>query len=374
MKIYKLLIINLLPFIGLAQTQLIVSDLPLNTPDSARLYVAGNFNNWQPQDEKYRLQKQSNGSFSVNLPNSDQNYEFKFTQGSWQTVETDEQGNDMANRTAKPTDNQVFIKIKAWKKAETKKMSTASANVEIIAEAFKIPQLNRNRRIWVYLPPDYEANSKKRYPVLYMQDGQNLFDEASSYAGEWAVDKILNNLYTKGESEGIIVVGIDNGSNFRANEYSPWKHARLGGGEGYRYVRFIAQTLKPYIDKRFRTLKNREYTGIMGSSMGALISFYAGLKYPKVFGRVGVFSPSFWFAPQIYEFAKGYQKRLPSKFYFIAGMQESANLVRDTQAMIDIMKNRGFSNQELSYQVHPDGKHSEWYWRREFAEAYKFLF
>ncbi|MCU0444640.1 MAG: alpha/beta hydrolase-fold protein [Microscillaceae bacterium] len=374
MRLYKFLIFNLLSFFSFAQPQLIVQELPAGTPDSVRLYVAGNFNAWNPQDEKYRLQKQSDGSFSVNLPNATIPYEFKFTQGSWQTVETDEQGNDIANRIAQITDNQVFIKIKAWKKGEPKKMSTASANVKIIAEAFKIPQLNRNRRIWVYLPPDYEANPQKRYPVLYMQDGQNLFDEATSYAGEWAVDKTLDDLHAKGESEGIIVVGIDNGSNFRANEYSPWKRARLGGGEGYKYVRFIAQTLKPYIDKRFRTLKQREYTGIMGSSMGGLISFYAGLKFPRVFGRVGVFSPSFWFAPKIYEFAQTYQKRLPSKFYFIAGAQESANLVRDTQTMIDILKSRGFSNQEISYQIHPDGKHSEWYWRREFATAYRFLF
>lgn len=357
-----------------AQTKLIISQLGVDLPDSAKIYVAGNFNQWNPKNEKYILQKQSDGSFSVNLPLSTADFEFKFTLGSWESVETDEQGNDIGNRIIPKSEKEAIVQIRKFKKSEKQKHSTASENVKILAENFDMPQLNRKRRIWIYLPPDYQTNKKKRYPVLYVQDGQNVFDESTSYAGEWGIDKTLNHLFAENNANAVIVVGIDNGSNLRMDEYSPWKHPKYGGGEGYQYIKFITETLKPYIDKKFRTLKERENTGILGSSMGGLISFYAGIKYPKVFGKVGVFSPSFWISKEVFKMAETYKMRFSSKFYFIAGEQEGANVVNDTQRMAEILKSKGLTDNQLKCIIHPDGKHSEWYWRREFAEAYRFLF
>jgi predicted alpha/beta superfamily hydrolase len=377
MKKYSLLfflVINFWSFFVFGQTKLIVKPLGFELPDSAGIYMAGNFNQWQPKDEKYKLQKQSDGSFSINLPLPTSDWEFKFTLGSWERVETDENGNDISNRIISKSETEAIVQIKKFKKGEKQPHSTASENVQILAEGFDMPQLNRKRRIWIYLPPDYQTNKKKYYPVLYVQDGQNIFDEATSYAGEWGIDKTLNHLYAEDNSNALIVVGIDNGSNLRMNEYAPWKHPKYGGGEGYKYVKFITETLKPYIDKKFRTLKDRENTGILGSSMGGLISFYAGLKYPKVFGKVGVFSPSFWFSKEIFKMAEEYKMRFPSKFYFIAGEHEGGYVVSDTRRMAEVLKSKGLQDNYVRCLIHADGKHSEWYWRREFADAYRFMF
>ena len=136
-----------------------------------------------------------------------------------------------------------------------------------------------------------------------MHDGQNLFDSSMSYSGEWSVDETLNKLYSE-KNLKLIVVGIDNGESKRLDEYSPWKNKKYGGGEGEAYTKFIVETLKPYIDDNYKTLKDKNNTAIIGSSMGGLVSHYAGLKYPKVFGKIGVFSPAFWFAPEVTEFSK----------------------------------------------------------------------
>ena len=160
-----------------------------------------------------------------------------------------------------------------------------------------MPQLGvTGRRIWVYLPPGYDTTDL-RYPVLYMHDGQNLFDPRSSYCGEWGVDKALDALFRKNKTKGAITVGVDNGGLERWNEYSPWGGADgTGRCNGDKYARFIVDELKPLIDNQFRTLPGRENTGVAGSSLGAIISFYISLKHPGVFSRAGLFSPSFWFA------------------------------------------------------------------------------
>ena len=126
----------------------------------------------------------------------------------------------------------------------------------ILSDAFDMPQLGRARRVWLYLPPDYESNPERRYPVLYMHDGQNVFDEATSYAGEWGVDETLDAMHAAGELS-VIVVAVDHGVERRFDEYSPWNNAQYGGGEGDEYVDFLVETLKPYVDAHYRTLPDR---------------------------------------------------------------------------------------------------------------------
>ena len=160
------------------------------------------------------------------------------------------------------------------------------------------------------MPLDYYT-AHKHYPVLYMHDNQNIFDEATAYSRtEWQVDETLNQLHTEGKPSAIIV-GINNGDR-RSEEYSPWEHRSIGKPEGKKYAQFVAETLKPYIDSSFRTKPEAKHTGVMGSSMGGLISMYIGLEYPTVFGRVGVFSPSFWVSDyfQLGAIAKIYRCRL----------------------------------------------------------------
>jgi alpha-glucosidase len=254
------------------------------------------------------------------------------------------------------------------------RVSTKANNVHIIDTAFYMPQLERYRRIWIYLPPDYEQSSVY-YPVMYMHDGQNLFDDLTSFAGEWGVDETLNELFTNGFT-GIIVVGIDNGSEERLNEYSPWQRPDGNGGSGDKYAAFLVETLKPAIDHHFRTRPQLEFTGIGGSSMGGLISMYATLKYPNVFGRSLIFSPAFWFAEENIEFAKKSNINPDSKMYFLAGGMEhpERSIPADTQKMIDVLKANGLAEQQYHYVVDPKGKHNEAFWRAHFAEAIKFLF
>lgn len=176
--------------------------------------------------------------------------------------------------------------------APTVKASSAQANVSLLPELLQIPGLNRQRQIRVYVPPGY-ANSQRRYPVLYMHDGQNLFDAATAYAGEWRVDETLNALSESGQLE-LIVVGIDNGQEKRMTELNPWSHPRFGVAQGREYMEFVVEVVKPLIDRRYRTKADRANTAIMGSSMGGLISHYAINQYPEVFSKAGIFSPAYW--------------------------------------------------------------------------------
>lgn len=196
---------------------------------------------------------------------------------------------------------------------------SVSGNIKIAQHVYS-PQLHNQRDILVYLPPSYD-HSQKHYPVLYMHDGYNLFDEATSFTGEWHVDETMEQLAHDEKLEAI-VVGIPSMGHERLAEYSPFVDKTYGGGKGDAYLDFLVHTLKPLIDRSFRTLPNKPNTGIMGSSMGALISLYAFFRHPAVYGFAGVMSPSVWFANRaILDYLEDvpYQQ---GKIYLDAGTRE----------------------------------------------------
>ena len=250
---------------------------------------------------------------------------------------------------------------------------TASENVKIISEKFEIPQLKTTRRIWIYLPKDYETSHKK-YEVMYLQDAQNLFDDATSYAGEWQVDETLNKIFEK-TGKSLIVVGIDNGGEKRIEELSPYKNAKYGGGNGDNYVKFIVETLKPFIDKNYRTKPQRKFTTIGGSSLGSLISVYAAVKYPETFGKVLAFSSAFWFnAKELNEFISSSKVNLKQqKYYFIQGKHEDEDMEEQTKSVIENLKSKNVKSKNIFLKIDEDGKHNELYWRREFEGAVLWL-
>ncbi|MCW3087582.1 MAG: alpha-dextrin endo,6-alpha-glucosidase, partial [Sediminibacterium sp.] len=299
-------------------------------------------------------------------------YAFKFTRGSFDKVESMADGRDISDRVLEVNADLVQdFTIAGWKDdyPERPKSYTASPQVRIMDTAFRIPQLNRTRKIWLYLPKGY-ATSSKIYPVLYMHDGQNLFNEQTAPYGEWGVDECLDSLQQKLGKE-CIVVGIDNGGTRRMTEYNPYDHPEYGKGEGKQYVEFLVNTLKPYIDSKFRTKKGPENTFIAGSSMGGLISFYAILRYPKVFGAAGVFSPSFWTSQQIFTDAENFTTDVTPRFYMYAGKLEQANMVPDNEKMAGILqKKQRYSIRKVT---DPLGKHSEKTWRQEFPAFYAWL-
>ncbi|MEM6317107.1 MAG: alpha/beta hydrolase-fold protein [Bacteroidota bacterium] len=245
--------------------------------------------------------------------------------------------------------------------------------IRIIEEDYEMPQLGRRRRISALLPHDYET-SEKYYPVLYLHDGQNLFDENAPY-GNWAIDKSLTQLRKEGHGE-VIIIAIDHGEKDRISEYSPFPSERFGAGQGILYLRFLLETLKPYVDRTFRVLSDGANTGIGGSSMGGLFSLFAGLRRPDVFSKMMIFSPSLWIAPRIYKMAQRFQPVGQSLMYLYSGEKESPTHHTNIEVFIAYLKMNNLSEDQFKKQlvINPQGTHSEYYWSREFPVALKWLF
>jgi predicted alpha/beta superfamily hydrolase len=240
-----------------------------------------------------------------------------------------------------------------------------------VLEHVRSPQRHNERDIHVYVPPSYDRRNAT-YPVVYMQDGQNLFDAALSFSGEWHVDESIARLSRHGLEA--IVVGIPNLGAERCEEYSPFAHAKLGGGDGDSYLAFIADTLKPIVDREFRTVPGRSHTGIMGSSMGGLISLYGFFRRADTFGFAGVMSPSLWFGgQQIFD----YVERAPvvtGRVYLDIGTGEGAAVVEDAQRMRDLLTRKGYVlDESLMYVEDAGATHAEHAWAQRLEPTLRSL-
>ncbi|PKG99223.1 alpha/beta hydrolase [Paraglaciecola sp. MB-3u-78] len=256
--------------------------------------------------------------------------------------------------------------------SEPLKTFTATDSVQVLPYQFVMPELERQRSIRLYLPPSYQA-SEKRYPVIYMHDGQNLFDDMTAFAGEWGVDESLNQL-AKNQGLEVIVVGIDNSADFRMNELSPWENKRFGEAQGKQYMDFIVDVVKPYIDTNFRTKADRLHTAIMGSSMGGLISHYGVHAYPEVFSKAGIFSPAYWYSQDVFSFTQLKKAPLDARLYVMYGDKEGDGMIADTDKMQRQLRQQGHPRQNMLFKRVLNGEHNEQLWRTEFTEAVQWLF
>ena len=254
--------------------------------------------------------------------------------------------------------------------AQEERQSTANENVEVLENFVHVPYSVSSRTIRVYTPPSYN-NSDKRYPVIYMLDGQNLFDDKTSYAGEWGIDESMDQLIAEGLPEAI-VVGIDNHGVFRMQEYNVYDSDRFGPQQGYAFTRFLVESLKPMIDKKYRTLTEAEHTAIVGSSMGGLMAYYILMTQPKTFSKAGVFSPSFWVNEAIYSIHQENEALKTCKIYMLVGGEEG-QMVPLAQRMEQVLTSE-IPKDQLYSAVVPNEGHNEAFWRKEFPKMYRWLF
>lgn len=350
-----------------------LQNIPKSKDATPQYFIAGNFNNWAAGDSTFRFKKANDGSYWIEKQLEADAYEFKVTRGNWDKVESTTNGQTIGNRAFQlKKDTLIQINVANWADEFAKPLPkhTASVNVHVVDSAFSIPQLNAKRKVWIYLPSSY-ATSTKKYPVLYMHDGQNLFDEFTGGYGEWGVDEVLDSIIAKGGKE-YIVVGIDHGGTERLKEYNPYD-SQYGKGKGKAYVDFLVHNLKPYIDQHYRTKTDYKNTSIAGSSMGGLISMYAIATYPKVFGNAGIFSPAFWVGKAIETDLKNGIKDLANhKIYFVAGNLEGKMMINDMQSAYRILDPKG-QHKNIKVLEKADGKHNEAFWRREFPAFYQFI-
>lgn len=232
------------------------------------------------------------------------------------------------------------------------------------------PQLRNRRYVDVYLPDSYD-DGRRRYPVVYMQDGQNLSDPAIAFAGNtWRLDEGLPWLAARGIEP--IVVGIHN-TPARLAEYSPFSDAKHGGGDGDRYARFLMDTLKPRIDASYRTRRDRDATVVAGSSMGGLISIFLFFRRPSPFGRVAAISPSIWFGGRgILEFVAA-ARQVRGRVYLDTGTSEGASTLANTRLLSRLLRRKGYRRDSLRYLEAEGHQHREADWAWRLPQALEFL-
>lgn len=235
-----------------------------------------------------------------------------------------------------------------------------------------------DRDISIYLPEAYRTEPRRRFPVFYLHDGQNLFDGRTSYAANrtWRAHTTADWLTRQGLIEPVILVGIANAGARRIAEYTPTRDARLGGGEGTLYGRLLVEDLKPLIDRRFRTLPDAANTALGGSSLGGLITLVLGMKYPDVFGKLAVLSPSVWWDNRsLLTLMNPSQPKQHLRIWLDMGTSEGLSHLRDTDLLHQRLGQRGWRDGvDLQYLRVPGGVHDEDAWAARFDQVLQFLF
>ena len=241
-----------------------------------------------------------------------------------------------------------------------------------VCSAVRSPELRNSRDILVALPPGYQDGAEA-HPVIYMQDGQNLFDPATSFAGDWGLVPGLN-AFPAGDPAPILV-GIPNTGRRRRYEYSPFRDIIHGGGGGDRYLAFVVETVKPLVDASFRTRTERRHTGIAGSSLGGLISLSGLYRYPDVFAAAGVLSPALWFADgAMLRYLEEMAPLAGGRIYLDVGTAEGEEALLDVRRLRDWLVARGLANPEnLSYLEDEGAGHVEEAWGGRLLAAVPFL-
>lgn len=351
-------------------------ELSTTPVDKRPVYITGNFCKWLPDLEAYKMTLVDPGKYTFQFPEEAElifPVEYKYTRGGWDQVELDRFGNPYGNRMITERDTLIQDTVLRWQ-TDVLKKTDVSPIVELVSEAFEIPQLGKTRQVQILLPHDYYDRPDLTFPVLYLTDGQNLFGEGSEF-GNWNIDKSLTKL-AKEDKAGVIIVAIDHGNEDRILEFSPYTNPKLGKGQGELFIRFIAETLKPHIDAKYRTKPDRLNTGIGGSSVGGLLSIYAALMFPQFFGRIMAFSPSLWISQRIYFDVIHFFEPFAIRIYLYAGGKEGSNMIPNFNKLTEALENQrfGYDRVQIKTSTNLKADHSEKHWSKEFPVALKWLF
>ena len=244
-------------------------------------------------------------------------------------------------------------------------------------EGFHSRFLEHDRTVIVYLPPGYEADRARRYPVLYLHDGQNVFDRATSVGEEWRVDETAQEMIEAGKIAPVLIVGIYNTGAHRIDEYAPTlREDKGGGGHADDYGRMLVQELKPFIDRTYRTLPGAGNTAMGGSSLGGLVTMHVGLRYPTVFSRLAALSPSVWWDDRvILKEVEALPLKLPVRIWLDAGDREGEDVIADARALKDALVAKGWvEGQDLAYLEAQGGEHNEASWAARVGAVLAYLF
>ncbi|MES2177128.1 MAG: alpha/beta hydrolase-fold protein [Gemmatimonadota bacterium] len=244
-------------------------------------------------------------------------------------------------------------------------------------ENFHSRHLEHDRAIIVYLPPGYDVDDATRYPVLYLHDGQNIFDRATAFGEEWHVDESAQELISAGDIEPLIIVGIYNTGEFRVDEYTPTAEREKGrGGHADDYGRMLIEELKPFIDSTYKTLPSAHSTALGGSSLGGLVTLHLGLRYPMAFSRLAVLSPSVWWDDRVVlREVEDLSEKLPLRIWLDAGTAEGSDTIQNARDLRDALVAKGWAiGDDLAYLEAEGGEHNEASWGARVAPLLKFLF
>jgi predicted alpha/beta superfamily hydrolase len=244
-------------------------------------------------------------------------------------------------------------------------------------EQFRSRFLCNQRDLIVYTPPGYAEQLTRHFPVLYLHDGQNLFDGATSFipGQDWHVGQTADEGIQAGKVEPLIIVGMYN-TKARIREYTPTHVPKLGGGRADRYAKFLLEEVRPFIDREYRTLSGSQYTGIGGSSLGGLVSLYLGLKHLRVFGKIAALSPSVWWNQLvIHRFTQMATIEARPRIWLDIGTREGPRIVRDVEKFRDVLLEKGWKlGQDLQYERVEGAEHNEAAWAQRVGPFLQFLY
>jgi predicted alpha/beta superfamily hydrolase len=334
-------------------------------PDTSDIYITGNhplLGDWAP--DKIKLNKQSDYIWEIRLSfQPGTKLEFKFTRGSWNTEEMDKKGKRSANHSLMvEKDSTLEFKITHWKDTVLKSTKPEiNGDFEILKDISYPGLLSRD--VWIWLPPGYKKSTNRRYPVLYMHDGQNLFDPNTSFLGkDWQIDETADSLIRHQIIHPLIIVGIGNTSQ-RREEYS---YKRLG----VIYKKFFIEKIKPLIDKKYRTSTAAENTVVGGSSRGGLIAFILAWENPDIFSGAICMSPAFKidtidYVKKVHQYS-GPKK--PLKFYIDnGGLDLDIELQPGIDDMLKVLSEKGyFLNKDIYWVRDNKATHNEHAWAKRF--------